>query len=186
MDIFAQIANYQPQNPQEKNDQQVMVEAIRQYPHNILLRKNKLAHLTSSAFVVNPARNKALLVHHNILNTWVWPGGHADGDADLLAVALREAKEETGVCQVKPLLPTIAALDILPVPAHIKNGQYVNAHLHLSVAYILVCDEAEAVQIKPDENTGVRWFTRQQFTPTLFNPADFSLYNKLLNRANHS
>ena len=59
--------------------------------------------MTASGFIVNEARNKTLMVHHNIYNSWSWTGGHADGDSDLLAVALREAREETGIVNVTPL-----------------------------------------------------------------------------------
>lgn len=183
MQLFADIAAYQPQTPQEKQDKQVILEAIRLFPDTVLLRGNPFAHLTSSGFVLNPSAEKALLVHHNILGTWAWTGGHADGDGDLLAVALREAEEETGAAGLRPLSKKIASLDVLPVPPHIKNGRFVNAHLHLSVAYLLVCDEAQALRCKPDENTGVRWFLQSEFTPDSFNAADLALYQKLFNRA---
>jgi len=132
---------------------------------------------------MNPALNKVLLVHHNIRNAWAWTGGHADGDADLLRVAVKEAKEETGISSVYPLYENIASIDILPVFGHEKRGKYVSAHLHLSVAYLLICDELQATRSKPDENTGVAWFETDKFTNAYFDPSDVYLYNKLIAKA---
>mgnify|MGYP000296601321 CR=1 FL=1 len=54
-------------------------------------------HVTGSAWVVNPSRSHVLLLHHRKHDQWFQPGGHADGDADILRVALRETAEETGL-----------------------------------------------------------------------------------------
>jgi len=61
-----------------------------------LLRDNEIAHITSSGFILNKSLDKALLIHHNIRNVWAWTGGHADGNSNLLEVAIQEAVEETG------------------------------------------------------------------------------------------
>ena len=62
----------------------------------ILTRDNKCYHFTSSAWVVSPDFKKVLMVYHNIYNSWSWMGGHADGESDLLKVAIKEVKEESG------------------------------------------------------------------------------------------
>ncbi len=183
MQLLQQLEAYLPANPQETQDKRVLLQYYKAYPHNILLRENEIAHITSSGFIMNHTLDKVLLVHHNIMKAWAWSGGHADGYADLLAVALREAREETGVERVYPLFEEIAALDILTVPGHWKNGRYVNAHLHLSVGYILVCDESQALRACPGENSGVAWFPVEYFTLENFNEGDVYLYNKLIDRA---
>ena len=44
------------------------------------------------------------MIYHNIYNSWAWPGGHADGESDLLGVAMREVMEETGIKNLKPFI----------------------------------------------------------------------------------
>ncbi|GFZ29806.1 NUDIX hydrolase [Clostridium zeae] len=180
MDFIEQINRYIPKNEQEEEDKRVILEYIKQYPHNILIRDNEFAHITSSGFIMNKSLDKALMIHHNIRNTWAWTGGHADGDGDLLHVAIKEAKEETGISNVAELKGEIASLDILPVYGHYKNGKYVSAHLHLSISYILIADETETLIVKEDENSAVDWFTIDKFTSEYFDANDVYLYNKLI------
>lgn len=183
MEFINSIARYAPINQQEAVDQRVMLDFIVQNKDTVLLRENPIAHITSSGFILNEERSKVLLVHHNIRGVWGWTGGHADGDGDLLHVALKEAAEETGVQNIRPLSCDIASLDILPVFSHQKNGHFVNAHLHLSVAYLLVCSEREALRPCPDENSAVAWFDTAYFTEKHFDSFDTRLYNKLISKA---
>lgn len=178
-----EIASFCPQNPQETGDQKAIQWYLEQFGNQALSRENLLGHITSSGFIMNKALDRVLMVHHNIRNTWAWTGGHADGDTDLLAVAIREAKEETGAEHIVPLSTKIASIDILPVYRHVRRGIYVNAHMHLSIAYILLCDEADSLRVKPDENTGVRWFPVADIAEPLFSADDVALYGKLINRA---
>ena len=101
-------------------------------------------------------------VYHNIYNSWSWLGGHADGETDLLAVALREVKEEAGISHVSPVSEEIFSLESLTVDGHVKKGKYVSSHLHLNVTYLLEADSEEAVSIKADENSGVAWFSPEE------------------------
>ena len=89
-----EIRAYTPQNEQEAADQRLILEYIRLFPDNILTRDNEIAHLSSSGFVVNADGTRVLMAHHNIYRVWAWTGGHADGEGDLLSVALREAREK--------------------------------------------------------------------------------------------
>lgn len=183
MDFVKEISAFAPRCTQEESDKKNILDYISCFNSNVLLRDNEIAHITSSGFIMNPGLTKVLLVHHNIMKTWAWTGGHADGDPDLLQVALKEAKEETGILEIRPLQPAIASLDILPVFGHWKNGRYVSAHLHLSAAYLFVCDENQAFRIKPDENTGIAWFDTNYFTKEHLIDSDVHLYNKLIERA---
>jgi ADP-ribose pyrophosphatase YjhB (NUDIX family) len=101
---------------------------------------------------------KVLFAFHNIYKSWSWVGGHNDGDPDFLAVALREAQEETGVRNIRPFMEDVFMLDVIYVHHHVKRGKYVPDHLHLNVTYLLVADDTERLAVKPDENSGVRWF----------------------------
>jgi len=183
MHYVQQIIKYNPPNWQEDQDKKVILNYIAQFPHNILLRDNEFAHITSSGFIMNRPLDKVLMVHHNIRNTWAWTGGHVDGCTDFLKVAVKEAKEETGVKDIHPLTNTMVSLDILPVYGHLKRDKYINAHLHLSIAYILIASEEEKLVVKEDENSGVKWFPIDKFTHDHFDQHDVDLYGKLIVRA---
>ena len=156
MEWIKQIEKYNPVDEQEKKDKEIILDFINKND-NVLFRDNEIAHITSSGFIVNKLRTKVLMIHHNIYNSWGWTGGHADGDSDLIKVSIKEAKEETGIKEARPITNDICSIDILPVNAHIKRGKYVASHLHLSVAYILEADENEELVVKEDENSGVKW-----------------------------
>lgn len=156
MNWINEIEKYLPYNNQEAADKEAILYAIRNCD-NLLTRENPLAHITSSGYIVNKDRTKVLMIYHNIYNSWSWTGGHADGDEDLLYVAIKEAKEETGIKNIKEISEKIFSLDVLPVPAHIKKEKNIASHLHLSVAYLLEADENDELTIKEDENSGVKW-----------------------------
>lgn len=183
MTYIKQIEAFTPYNQQETNDKRVILDYIGLFPHNILTRENEFAHITSSGLILNPTLNRVLLIHHNIYNSWAWTGGHADGDTDLLEIALKEAREETGLCHVKPLTDRLLTIDILPVYGHIKRGKYVCSHQHLNGAYILIADEDEPLKIKPDENSGVQWFDVEQLEKVISEPYFLDIYKKIIKRA---
>ena len=183
MEYIKSIEVYNPVNEQEVQDKKVILNHIEHFGNNVLLRDNEIAHITSSGFIMNSTLDKVLLVHHNIRNVWSWTGGHVDGDGDLLYVSIKEAREETGIIDIHPLIDRIASIDILPVFGHIKNSKYVNAHLHLSIAYILIADETNELRICSEENSGVEWFPIHKFTNEYFDENDVYLYNKLISFA---
>lgn len=183
MDFKKGIIEFEPSNEQEFQDKKVILEYIKNFPHNILLRKNEFAHITSSGFIMNEKLDKVLMIHHNIMNTWAWTGGHVDGDMDFLNVAIKEAKEETGIERVRALSDKIVSLDILPVDGHIKNGKYINTHSHLSIAYILIANEDDVLKIKKDENSDVSWFEIDKINSKYFSERNIYLYKKLISRA---
>lgn len=157
INLIEQIRDYNPYNDQERHDQQLMLHQMNKHK-DIFNRDNKTAHLTASAWVVNRERSKVLMIYHNIYDSWSWLGGHADGERDLLSVAVREVLEESGISQVKSVSDDIFSLEIMTVDGHEKNGKYVSSHLHLNLTYLLEADEDETLTIKPDENSGVAWF----------------------------
>lgn len=173
------IENYTPYNDAEKKDKELILHCIHKF-HDILTRDNSVAHITSSGFVINKTKDKVLMIHHNIYNSWAWTGGHADGDADLLSVAIKEAKEETGVKTIHPITSEIFSIDILPVLGHIKRGNYVSAHLHLSMAYLLEADEDELLIIKADENSAVKWIPIGEVSLYCSEPHMQKVYEKII------
>ena len=158
MKLIEQILAYQPVNEQEKMDQIMILDCLATH-RNIFSRENREAHMTASAWVVNPQRTKVLLVYHNIYDSWSWMGGHADGEQDLLQVAIQEVQEESGLQEVRPVTADIFSLEALTVDGHVKDGTYVPSHLHLNLTYLLEADEHAKLSIKPDENSGVAWFS---------------------------
>lgn len=155
------IEEYVPYNMQEEKDKAVMLGMIDEGTP-LFTRDNQTAHWTASSWIVNPAMDRVLMVYHNIYNSWSWTGGHADGDEDLLAVAIREAKEETGLTEVKPVSEDLLSLEILTVDGHVKREEYVSSHLHLNLTFLLMADDTKTLRVKEDENSGVRWFTMEE------------------------
>ena len=158
MDLAEQLRLYRPFNEQEQADQALILGCFGG-PEDLFSRQSRLAHMTASAWIVNPGRTKVLMAYHNIYRSWAWLGGHADGERDLLQVALREAAEESGLKNVRPVSPEIYSVEVLTVDGHIKRGAYVSSHLHLNLTYLLEADEKDELFVKPDENSGVRWFS---------------------------
>ena len=156
--LIEEIEKYEPFNEMEERDKELILRALRR-EENVFSRENSLCHMTASAWISSPDRTKVLMAYHNIYDSWSWLGGHADGDTDLLRVALKEAEEESGLSKVKPLMQDIFSLEVLTVDGHMKKGKYVSSHLHLNVTYLLEADDREMVRAKEDENRGVRWFS---------------------------
>ena len=156
MELREKIEKYVPYNEQEEKDKNTILKYMDTF-EDTLTRNNEFGHFTASAWVVNKERTKVLMIYHNIYKSWAWTGGHADGESDLLSVAVREVKEETGVENVKVLDDDIFSLEIVCVNGHVKRGKYVSSHVHLNVTYLLEVDENATLRIKEDENSGVKW-----------------------------
>ena len=161
MKIVKDIEKYRPCNEQERHDQALILDFLSRN-EDAFLRSNRLAHMTASAWIVNPARTKTLMVYHKLYDSWSWTGGHADGETDLLAVALKEAREETGIVHVRPVSGEIFSLEVLTVDGHEKRGEYVSSHLHLNVTYLLEAEESDTLHICKEENSGVAWFALEE------------------------
>ena len=157
MDIREAIQNYIPFNEQEAADKALILDFLAKNS-DAFYRTNPIAHMTASAWVVNPAHDRVLMVYHRIYDSWSWTGGHADGDEDLARVALREVREETGVKSARLLSGDIFSLESLTVDGHDKHGAYVSSHLHLNVTYLLEADDTDPLTVCEEENSGVRWF----------------------------
>lgn len=155
MDIREQILDYIPFNEQEQRDKKLILEWLSE--PGIFTRENERAHFTASAWVVNPERTKVLMIYHNIYDSWAWMGGHADGETDLLKVAEKEAREESGISDIRPVSEDILSIEIATVSGHEKKGRYVSSHLHLNATYLFEAPEEQELFVKPDENSGVMW-----------------------------
>lgn len=155
MNLREKIEKYVPFNEQETADKEYFLKFIDTFD-DVLTRDNVFGHFSASAFVVNKDRTKMLVVYHIINNGWIYPGGHADGEEDLLSVAVREVEEETGL-KPRVLDSEIYAIQANPVKSHIKRGMFVTAHIHYDVIYLMEADEESELSYREDESKGVKW-----------------------------
>lgn len=154
--LLEQIKAYEPFNEQEEKDKTLFIKWL-ESGVDVFNRTNEVAHFTATSWIVNKDRTKVLMAHHNLFKTFAWLGGHADGTKDLLEVAIKEMKEESGIVNYKVISKDIFTLETLCVRGHEKNNSYVPTHLHLNVTYLFEVDEEEPIRIKEDENSAIAW-----------------------------
>ena len=157
MDLIRLIESYRPTCEQEEADRSEMLRRLR-LGEELLFRTNASAHFTASAWVTDASRSKVLMCYHRIYDSWAWLGGHADGNDDLLQVALKEVREESGLTSITPVSPDPKSLEILTVNGHMKHGAYVSSHVHLNLSFIIEADPTEPLTVKADENAGLAWY----------------------------
>jgi 8-oxo-dGTP pyrophosphatase MutT (NUDIX family) len=114
-------------------------------------------HVTGSAWITSEASDRIVLVNHAKLRRWLQPGGHADGDADVARVALREAREETGLRSLALAAAAIYDVDVHEIPARGADGR----HFHYDVRFRFFADPDEA-PVSSAESTAVRWLTLRE------------------------
>jgi ADP-ribose pyrophosphatase YjhB (NUDIX family) len=110
------------------------------------------AHVTGSAWVVNPERSRVLLMHHRKHDQWFQPGGHADGHADIVAVALRETAEESGIDpdHIHLVDGRVFDLDIHRIPASHRGPE----HDHIDVRFLVEIDDRSRAMTNPTMSGG--------------------------------
>ena len=180
-ELIGQLEEYVPFCPQEERDRECILRLLRTRP-DVFLREDLLCHMTASAWTVDRRAERVLMAYHNLYRSYSWLGGHADGEEDLLRVALREVTEESGITRVRPLTEKIFSLEILTVDGHEKRGVYVPSHLHLNVTYLLEADEREPLKVKADENSALEWFTPEDAVKSSSEPWFRERIYKKLNR----
>lgn len=156
--LYDQIYDHIPYDAQEMQDKETILAFLDCFD-NALTRQNVFGHMCASAFVLSADGQKALMLHHKIMNDYIYPGGHADGISDLYSVALREVEEETGLV-VEPVVgKKIFSIQAAPVKGHVKNGKFVSAHNHYDVLYLFQAKEEDMkkIRIAENENLAVEW-----------------------------
>lgn len=133
------------------------------------------AHVTGSAWVVNPDRSRVLMMHHRKHDQWFQPGGHADGDADILGVALRETAEETGLdpACISLLQPTLFDVDIHTIPAIATDPR----HEHIDIRFLVEIDDSIPVPGN-DESHQVLWVGLHEVTRYNNNRSTYRMLEK--------
>lgn len=151
-----ELQAYKPFNDLEKSDLEMMLHIVKIYGDKALSRDN-LTHFSSSSMILNQDHAKVLMVYHNIYKSYSWTGGHMDNNPYPLEVAIKEAKEETGIIDLKLLNDNLYSIEIIPVKSHIKNNKTVSSHLHLNFTYLFEANDSQTLKIKQDENKDVKW-----------------------------
>lgn len=148
--LIEAIQHYQTSYPQEASFKDQFLELLL-HPRSFY-RDHLPGHITGSAWIIDEQRNFTLLTHHAKLNKWLQPGGHADGDENILHVALREAEEETGLKNFTLLHSSVFDLDIHIIP---KRNDFPE-HLHFDIRILLGASKDENFIIS-DESHNLAW-----------------------------
>jgi 8-oxo-dGTP pyrophosphatase MutT (NUDIX family) len=144
---------------------------------NCFERTCRPGHVTGSAWILSPDRTQCLLLHHNKLARWLQPGGHADGQSDIVAVARREVAEETGLSALKLVRNSNQEVvpldvDVHPIPALISPvGKCLDtSHEHHDIRFLFVAGSDQSLQIN-DESNDLRWFTHDEVVTVTDEPS---------------
>lgn len=173
------LKNYIPKNEQEKIDKKLILGLIRNQD-DLYLRTNLAAHFTSSVIILNETMDEILLGYHLIFQNYAWFGGHNDGLEDFYQVALKEAYEETGLKELKPLSKEPLMLDVIHVSNHLKNGIYVPDHLHLNLTYFFKTKESYKNHVNKKEHRDIKWFKVDDFMNHINEKRMVPIYTKVI------
>ncbi|OYU99189.1 MAG: NUDIX hydrolase [Verrucomicrobiales bacterium VVV1] len=149
--LLDQLAAYQAAHPTESETVAQFIGFVRSQPE-CFERTLAIGHITGSAWIVTPDGSEVLLTHHRKLDRWLQLGGHADGDPDVVAVALKEAQEESGLEEFELIGRGIFDLDIHPIPARKNEPE----HLHYDVRYVFRATGQTDFTVS-EESHDLRW-----------------------------
>ena len=174
-ETLIQISTYLPYNEVDKNFKIQILELVQSYP-DFYDRNLKIGHLTGSAWIVNAQKNKALLVHHSKLDKWLQPGGHTESsDKTIFETSLREAREETGLQNLKLIQENIFDLDVHSISARGEMPE----HLHFDVRYLFEADDDEILKLS-EESKDLRWFGFDEIKSMTDSPSVLRMVEKVL------
>lgn len=145
------LADYAAAHPEEAARTTRFVDFVERHS-DCFERSLTVGHLTGASWLVDSTGTRVLLTHHRKLGRWLQLGGHADGDPDILAVALREAYEESGLARIEVLTPTIFDLDIHTIPARGREP----AHEHFDVRFVMQAIGSDDYRVS-EESHDLAW-----------------------------
>jgi 8-oxo-dGTP pyrophosphatase MutT (NUDIX family) len=157
MSLYQLLTAYHSDDRSEQEYKKTILEFLSQYPNNAFERSLEVGHITASAWLVNKDNTKALLTHHKKLDKWLQLGGHCDGNTDALAVAIKEAQEESGIMNIKPVQYAIFDIDVHLIPETKKE----KAHYHYDVRFLLQVDSDEDFIIS-EESHNLAWIDKKR------------------------
>lgn len=149
--LLTKLREYRPYDQHERDMYETLVRFV-ETEYNCFDRALQIGHVTGSAWIVDHTGTQALLTHHFKLDRWLQLGGHADSDPDILRVALREAREESGLEYIRPLSEAIFDVDVHPIPARGNEPR----HLHYDVRFLLEAG-ADAPLAISSESKDLAW-----------------------------
>lgn len=155
--LYDELLNYARLHPKQAARTHRVMHFVADTP-NCFCRSHASGHITSSAWLLSPDSNRALLTLHRKLGKWLQLGGHTDGDTDTLHSAMREAQEESGISGIVPVSTEIFDVDIHRIPIHPQTNEA--EHWHYDVRYLLRAPH-ERFCISP-ESCALRWFTHTE------------------------
>jgi adenosylhomocysteinase len=161
IELIELINEYETRFPQESKAAETFRDFVkRNSGTSVYSRKNFDGHFTASAFLLDAAKDKVLFLQHKKLKRWLQPGGHIDEtDAFLLAAAIREVCEETGLQSIDLQLVEeyIFDLDAHEIPLNPKKDE--PAHIHFDVRYLFQVNNGAEVEFNTEETNGMKWLT---------------------------
>lgn len=149
--LLTKLREYCPYDQHERDMYETLVRFV-ETETDCFERSLQIGHVTGSAWIIDHSRSQALLTHHFKLDRWLQLGGHADGDTDILRVALREAHEESGLEDIRPVSQAVFDVDVHPIPA--RGGE--PRHLHYDVRFLLEAD-SDAPLVISSESKDLAW-----------------------------
>jgi 8-oxo-dGTP pyrophosphatase MutT (NUDIX family) len=151
MILTEELSKYFPEDEREIEYKQKILFFLKNAA-NPFLRSNLEGHITGSAMLLNSDCSKFLIMHHSKLNKWLQLGGHSDGDQNLLDVAIKEAKEESGIMNIVPIIPEIFDVDVHLIPANSRDPM----HFHYDIRFLLKTVDNDNF-IQNHESKELRW-----------------------------
>ena len=158
---MAALDDYRTRWPREAPVVARFLALVERWPDPLARTALHPGHITASAWIVTPVGDAVLLTHHKKLGKWLQIGGHADGDPNLPAVAVREAREESGAEGLRPALPRRGGIDpawqVFDLDVHrIPSFRTTPPHEHYDVCFAYYAPE-QFVPVVSDESHDVRW-----------------------------
>ena len=151
--LLSALDAHPPADTIEADHRQRTIEFVSQY-ENCCDRHLDCGHITASSWIIDELCQHALLTHHRKLNRWLQLGGHIEDDDDILAAALREAREESGLNDIHTVTSAIFDIDVHPIPARKQEPE----HVHYDVRFLFQARRGDNLTIS-DESHDLRWFS---------------------------
>jgi 8-oxo-dGTP pyrophosphatase MutT (NUDIX family) len=172
IELIQLLENYNPIFPEEIVFKKDMLAFVSEH-HNCFERSLSIGHITASAWLLNKDRTKALLTHHAKLGKWFQLGGHCDGNPHVVAVAIKEAQEESGIKNIVPVSQEIFDIDIHLIPENKKE----KAHYHYDVRFLLCVTSDEEIK-QNKESKELRWIGQNKTDLPTDNLSVVRMFNK--------
>lgn len=170
--LLTQLNVYRAVNDEEEQSRLRTIEFVKT-TSRCFERSNPQGHITGSAWLLDRTGRRVLLTHHRKLNRWLQLGGHADGNPDVLQVAIEEAQEESGIIDIAPVTENIFDVDVHLIPARKNDPE----HFHYDIRYLLRVTDSEEYKIS-HESIDLKWVSPDEFSKIPIDRSVQRLYEK--------